>query len=75
MSNGSACCLLLVCCDRRSPKYKAAMMKEFKQAGLDDASAETAYTAMEPYDLVPAGTLDAYRNAITAEARKHPDGE
>jgi hypothetical protein len=75
MSNGTACCLLSVCCDRRSPKQHAAFMKLFKQAGLDDASAENAYTAMEPYDLVPAGTLDAYRNAISAEARKHPDGE
>jgi hypothetical protein len=75
MSNGAACCLLLVCCERSSSKYKAAMVKEFKKAGLDDAGAEKAYTAMEPYDLVPAGTMDQYRKAIAAEVRKHPDDE
>lgn len=75
MSNGSACCLLSVCCDRRSPKQKAAFVKLFTHAGLEETAAALAYDALEPYDLVPAGSLDGFRNAVADEARKHPDGE
>jgi hypothetical protein len=73
MPNGAACCLLQVCCDRSAnpAKYKAAMVKMLMDAGLNTGASERAYEALQPYDLVPAGTMDAYRNAIAAEARKH----
>jgi hypothetical protein len=77
MSNGNGirCCLLQVCCRRGSSKYEAAVKKLFTDGGLDGTAAALASAALSGFDLVPAGTMDAYKDVIANEARKHPSDE
>ena len=70
-SNGSACCILGICCNEADAL--ASLSADLQaHAGLPAAAADTvAAHLMTNYDLAPAGTLAPLKQAIVAHAGKH----
>lgn len=71
MSNGSACCILQICCSRAAAL--TALSSDLQaHAGLEGAAADAvAAHLMTHYDLAPAGSLAPLKQAIMVHAEKH----
>ena len=63
-------CVLAVCCPPLSASQQDALARLLVQDGLDPTSAAHAAKAiLQRFDLAPAGTLQAFKDAIAEEAR------
>lgn len=58
--NGHACCILSVCCDRKSQKRIDALADEMVKGGLAEKVNAQRISAwiVETFDLLPAGSID-----------------
>jgi hypothetical protein len=70
MSNGTACCLLGVCCPPNSEAQRAALAKKIGQDFSGGAEARKyADWIIDNFDLAPKGTLDALKASIADMVR------
>lgn len=76
--NGTVCCILGVCCPSQSDEQRVALAHEIESdlGCTPEEARKHADWIIDNFDLAPAGTLTAYRDAIAALARakKEPKG-
>ena len=68
------CCILQICCGGHNNRdAKAALARKLVALPLmqEDADRVAAYI-IDTYDLAPAGSLKAYRDAVAEMAREYP---
>ena len=68
--NGNVCCLLGVCCPAGSDEQRTTLAEAlFAEVGCSERDARlVASWVLSHFDLAPAGSLAAYRDAIVKMA-------
>lgn len=72
MSNGSANCLLLVCCDEPSARKKFADILAADKNISREYAEKCADWVYEHFDLAEKGTLAPFKKSIAKLARENP---
>jgi hypothetical protein len=71
-SEGAECCILEICCGGEHQIEQLAMKIEAATHIGKPKSLEVAAWIIGQYDLAPAGTLRAFKRAISEMAREYP---
>lgn len=74
MPNGTANCILAVCCDPLSDKRAELLADDIVKAipGVDrDAAFRCSHYFLKSYDVAPAGSLQSFKDAIAKLAREN----